>query len=103
MLLILCVAVKPDVLCTVLPSWATHSRVPLVQQVLGDVGQATLMMTGKASPHGGALRPSERQALAREIERQEMDRQRLRDVEDMFSRDQYAACVYFDGSRAVWC
>ena len=37
----------------------------LVQQVLGEVGQAELMMTGGSSPHGGALRPSERQALAR--------------------------------------
>jgi OOP family OmpA-OmpF porin len=30
----------------------------------------------------------ERQALAREIERQEMERQRLRDTEELFSRDQ---------------
>lgn len=36
----------------------------LVEMVLGDVGSAELMMTGAASPHGGTMRPSERQALA---------------------------------------
>ena len=41
----------------------------------------------------------ERQALAREIERQEMDRQRLRDVEDMFSREQ--ARVLRQGNEVI--
>ena len=37
----------------------------LVQMVLGDVGEAELMMTGTSSPHGGTMRPSERRILAR--------------------------------------
>jgi zinc transport system substrate-binding protein len=36
----------------------------LVQMVLGDRGEAGLMMTGQGSPHGGVMRPSERRALA---------------------------------------
>jgi zinc transport system substrate-binding protein len=36
----------------------------LVQMVLGDLGEAELMMTGQGSPHGGVMRPSERRALA---------------------------------------
>ena len=41
----------------------------------------------------------ERQALAREIERQEMERQRLKDVEDLFSRDQ--ARVLRQGNEVI--
>jgi outer membrane protein OmpA-like peptidoglycan-associated protein len=41
----------------------------------------------------------ERQALAREIERQEMERQRLRDVEALFSRDQ--ARVLRQGNEVI--
>lgn len=36
----------------------------LVQMVLGETGQAELMMEGTQSPHGGSMRPSERRALA---------------------------------------
>jgi outer membrane protein OmpA-like peptidoglycan-associated protein len=41
----------------------------------------------------------ERQALAREIERQEMERQRLKDVEELFSRDQ--ARVLRQGNEVI--
>jgi len=41
----------------------------------------------------------ERQALAREIERQEMERQRLKDVENLFSRDQ--ARVLRQGNEVI--
>ena len=36
----------------------------LVEMVLGDTGEATLMKSGATSPHGGNMRPSERRALA---------------------------------------